>query len=251
MIIKLEESARLIAMTERDMAWREMAKQVAHEIKNPLTPMKLSIQYLQNTLASDPERAQNIAQNISNTIIEQIDNLSHIATEFSNFAKMPKATNEKIILNEVLTSTHDLFRERDDMDISLYVPIDEIYVFADRHQLLRLFNNLIKNAIQSIPKSRRGAIDIRLYRKSDIAIVSISDNGSGIEKEMQNRVFYPNFTTKSSGTGLGLAISSNIIETLNGRIYFETREGDGTTFYVEIPFMHLKDNYNTQERVVL
>ncbi|MDX1406771.1 MAG: HAMP domain-containing sensor histidine kinase, partial [Saprospiraceae bacterium] len=251
MINKLDESAQLLALTERDMAWREMAKQVAHEIKNPLTPMKLSIQYLQSGMDHPPEKLRQLVKRVSDTLIEQIENLSTIASEFSNFATMPQAANDKVLLNEIVASVHDLFRKREDMDIQLYVPIQDIYVFADRNQVVRVLNNVIKNAIQAIPDDKRGNINISLEKRRDKALIIIKDNGTGISDEMKDKVFRPNFTTKSSGTGLGLAISANIVETFNGRIYFETEEGKGTKFFVEIPLMKLDDTLKEEERVLL
>jgi nitrogen fixation/metabolism regulation signal transduction histidine kinase len=243
MIVKLDESADLLALTEREVAWREMAKQVAHEIKNPLTPMRLSIQHLQHAMQNaDPIESRQLVQRVGMTLIEQIDNLSRIAAEFSTFAKMPKPQYERIILNDLVASVHDLFKKRDDMDFNLYVPIDEIYVNADKSHLLRVLNNLIKNAIQAIPGSRRGVIDIRLEKHGDRAIIQVNDNGKGISREMREKVFYPNFTTKTSGTGLGLAISKNIVESFGGRIYFETEEGVGTRFYFELPLLKNFDN---------
>ena len=251
MIQKLDESAQLLALTERDLAWREMAKQVAHEIKNPLTPMKLSLQYLQKGIHSSPEKLKFLVERVSQTMIEQIDNLSTIASEFSSFAKMPQAENEKVLLNDVVASVHDLFRKREDMDVQLYVPIQDIYVFADRTQLVRVLNNVLKNAIQAIPDDKRGHIDISLEKRRDKALIVVKDNGTGISNEMRDKVFRPNFTTKSSGTGLGLAISANIVETFNGRIYFDTQVGKGTQFFVEIPLMKLDDNLKEQEHVLL
>jgi len=248
---ELERSAGIIAKTERDMAWREMAKQVAHEIKNPLTPMKLSIQYLDRTAKENPDRAQELIPRISSTLIEQIDNLTQIANEFSNFATMPQASNEKIILNEIVEAIHDLFRKRDDMDINMIEPIDDLYVFADKNHLVRILNNLLKNAIQAIPETRRGRIEIELKRQGNDALIRITDNGTGIPDHMKDKVFTPNFTTKSSGTGLGLAISANMIESFNGRIYFETRVGSGTDFFVSIPLMRLDDYFGDENRVIL
>lgn len=232
-------SADLLAKTQRDMAWREMAKQVAHEIKNPLTPMKLSIQYLDKVVKNDPVNATSMIEKISATLIEQIDNLTQIADEFSNFATLPKATNERIILNEVVEHIHDLFRKRDDMDIEMVEPINEIYVFADRNHLIRILNNIVKNAIQAIPEDRRGNIIIELQKFEDHARIKVSDNGVGIPSSMKDKVFTPNFTTKNSGTGLGLAISANMMETMNGRLYFESEPDKGTDFYMELPLMRL------------
>lgn len=248
---ELEKSVGLLAKTERDMAWREMAKQVAHEIKNPLTPMKLNIQYLQKTSKENPERAFEMIPKVSASLIEQIDNLSQIAGEFSNFANLPQASNEKIILNEIVETVHDFFRKRDDMDIHLNEPIDELYVFADKNHLVRVLNNLLKNAIQAIPEDRRGRIEIELTKEENEAVIKISDNGTGISDDMKDKVFTPNFTTKSSGTGLGLAISSNIVDAFNGHLYFKTKEGEGTDFYLRLPLMRREDDYSGQTRVTL
>ncbi len=251
MVGKLDDSAKMIARTERDMAWREMAKQVAHEIKNPLTPMKLSIQYLKRAIDQNPEDTGDLVDRVSTTLIEQIDNLSNIAGAFSNFGKMPQSQNQKIILNEVVEAIHDLFRKRNDMDINMYEPIDELYVFADKNALVRILNNIVKNAIQAIPTDRRGYIDIKLYKEDKRAIVQISDNGIGIPEHRKEKVFLPNFTTKSSGTGLGLAICANMVESFNGKLHFNSTEGVGTDFYLEIPLMHVNDNFEEQERVLL
>lgn len=235
MIKKLEHSALLLARSEREGAWREMAKQVAHEIKNPLTPMKLSIQYLRHAFQSNPENIEPLLKRVSNTLIEQIDSLSQIANEFSNFAKMPRANNQQLIINDLVESVHDLFAKREDMDIMLNLPDQQFHVFADENHLVRVFNNLLKNAIQAIPDDRRGKIEMSLFNVNGTATVKVEDNGTGIPEETQKKVFVPNFTTKSSGTGLGLAISKNIVESVNGRIYFETEQDKGTTFYVELP----------------
>jgi len=251
LIVQVQDSADIIAKTERDMAWREMAKQVAHEIKNPLTPMKLSIQYLDKMVKTNPDRAKDITEKVASTLVNQIDALSNIANEFSNYATMPKANNEKIILNEIVEAVHDLFRKRDDMEISLSEPIEDLFVFVDRNQLIRILNNLVKNAIQAIPDDRRGKIDISLNKKGQTAIIMVKDNGTGIPDFMKQKVFTPNFTTKNSGTGLGLAISANMIDSMNGRIYFDTKVGVGTTFYVEIPMMRDEINPTTGNRVSL
>lgn len=234
---EINKSAEIIAKTEREMAWREMAKQVAHEIKNPLTPMKLSLQYLERAADTDPDNSRKMIRKISATLMEQINNLSHIANSFSNFAAMPKTVNEKIILNEVVEHVHDLFRKRDDMDVNLIEPMNEIYVFADRNHLVRILNNILKNAVQSIPEDKRGHIELELTKEKDIAKIRVSDNGVGIRENMKSKVFTPNFTTKSSGTGLGLAITANMLETMGGRIYFESQENLGTSFFIEIPLM--------------
>jgi|GEM_PF-5523285 len=252
MVDELQKSAEILAKTERDNAWKEMARQVAHEIKNPLTPMKLSIQYLQSAAKRmDEAQLREMVSKVSTTLIEQIDNLSHIATEFSHFGSMPRAKNSRVVLNDVVISVHNLFRERDDMDIQCYVPIDDIIVFADKDQLIRILNNLLKNAIQAIPPDRRGKITVRLEKRDNKAVISVEDNGVGIPDEMKDKIFEPNFTTKSSGTGLGLALSRSMVESFNGKLYFHSTVGKGTTFYLEIDLMHIKDNFKGENTVVL
>ena len=177
MVSKLEESAEIMAKNERDSAWREMAKQVAHEIKNPLTPMKLSIQYLEKAIKQQPENAHKIAKKISSTMLEQIDNLTGIAEAFGNFAELPQTSNVKVELNNIVTVVHNLFRKREDMDIKLAVPIDPVFVYADKSQLVRILNNLVKNATESIPIERRGLIELSLYIRKDKAIIKVTDNG--------------------------------------------------------------------------
>ncbi len=236
MIKKLEDSTHLLAQSERESAWREMAKQVAHEIKNPLTPMKLSIQYLQHAYHSNPANMESMLKRVSKTLIEQIDNLAQIATEFSNFAKMPRAENERFAVNDLVQSVFDLFSERDDMTMTIHLTDEKLMIFADKNQLMRVFNNLIKNAIQAIPEDKQGQIDVRLDKKGeDLVELKVMDNGSGITEDMKEFIFVPHITTKSSGTGLGLAISKSIIEALDGNIYFESVPNVGTTFVVELP----------------
>ena len=236
MIDQLEESTALLVKSEREGAWRDMAQQVAHEIKNPLTPMKLSIQYLERKIGSVPqEEMEQVVKDTARTIIEQIDNLASIATEFSNFAKMPAPIFEYINFNELVSSIHELFRKKDDIQFNLYVPIDDVMVIADRAHLMRLLNNLVQNAIQSIPPGRQGRIGLELKIVDKNAVLSVKDNGQGIPKDMHEKVFYPRFTTKSSGTGLGLAMCKSIVDSFNGTISFKTQPDVGTEFIVSIP----------------
>lgn len=239
MVDKLEQSAELLAHSEREVAWREMAKQVAHEIKNPLTPMKLSIQHMESRIReAEADEARDIVHHVSKVLIEQIDNLSRIASEFSSFANLPKPEYEEIMLNDLVASVYDLFRTRSNIRFNLYVPIDELLVQADRTHLIRVMNNLMKNAVQAIPPDREGHIVIRLVEKNGHAVVRVEDNGKGIEDDLHEKVFFPNFTTKSSGTGLGLAISKNIIETFDGSIYFIKNKPEGTIFIFELPLVN-------------
>ncbi|MEZ4961143.1 MAG: HAMP domain-containing sensor histidine kinase [Saprospiraceae bacterium] len=239
---KIEESSRLLAQNEREGAWREMAKQVAHEIKNPLTPMKLSIQYLLHAYQANSKNVEPLLKRVSGTLIEQIESLAQIATEFSNFAKMPQAENSIFSLNDLAASVHHLFaNERSDMDITMSLPHKEFDVFADRNHVTRVLNNLYKNAIQAIPEDRHGVIQLALYQQDGNAIVRVTDNGTGIPADVQPKVFSPNFSTKNSGMGMGLAICKNIIESFNGDIYFETKEGEGTSFFVVLPLKEIRE----------
>ena len=251
MVNKLKESADMLAKKERDSAWREMAKQVAHEIKNPLTPMKLSIQYLEKAIKKNPQDAIPISRRISNTMLEQIDNLTGIAEAFGNFAQLPKSSNVKVELNNVVEVVHNLFRKREDMDIKLEVPIDPIYVYADKSQLVRILNNLVKNAIEAIPNDRRGFISVRLYNRNEKAIIQVQDNGDGISEYMKDKIFQPKFTTKDSGSGLGLAISANMIDSMNGRLYFESEPGTPTSFFIELDIIRQPTFNKSKERVLL
>ncbi len=251
MIKKLEDSADALAQSEREGAWREMAKQVAHEIKNPLTPMKLSIQYLQHAFRSKPDDIEPLLKRVSNTLIEQIDNLAHIASEFSNFAKMPRAENQNINFNQLVLSVYDLFHDGDGqgIDISLQLPEETYIVYADKSHMIRVLTNLLKNAQQAIPEDRDGIIQVSLYRSSDVVSLKVKDNGTGISDDKKDKVFVPNFTTKSSGTGLGLAISKNIIESVEGVIYFNTVVGEGTEFYVELPIVEVHEEVDQTQPV--
>jgi nitrogen fixation/metabolism regulation signal transduction histidine kinase len=234
MIKELEQSAYKLARSERESAWREMAKQIAHEIKNPLTPMKLSIQYLQRAIDDGNPNIDELAKKVTRTLEEQIENLSSIATAFSSFAKMPKAHNEIINVNELLKSIADLFNREEKVSLTFTTELETPLVFADKNQLVSVFNNLVKNAIQSIPENRTGFVDINIKDEDGWIISSVSDNGNGIPANLYDKVFVPNFTTKSSGTGLGLAISQQIIEGAGGHIWFESKENVGTVFFVKL-----------------
>jgi len=233
---ELAESAELLARSERESAWREMAKQIAHEIKNPLTPMKLNIQYLQRAKNENNEHYNDYFDRVTQNLIEQIDTLSGIATEFSNFAKIPKAKNEVFNIIEIIQNTCSLFEPSSSLDFELETNgYSDVKIFADREQLSRAFLNLIKNGIQSIPQDQSGKISIRIDKKEKFVQVAISDNGTGISEEVQSHLYEPNFTTKTSGMGLGLSIVKNIISSSGGTIWYETSSTNGTSFYVEIP----------------
>lgn len=237
MVNKVEENAALLAQSERESAWREMARQVAHEIKNPLTPMKLNIQYLQQAMRNDNPNIKALTERVSNSIIEQIDNLSYIASEFSNFAKMPEARPEELELNELVNSALELYMNDEHVTVEINRSAEELFVISDRSQLLRVFTNLLENAKQAIPADRQGLIEVMLRAEGNKAIVTITDNGMGINEEVAKRIFQPYFTTKSSGTGLGLAMTKKIIEFWKGSIWFDSIENEGTTFFIRLPLV--------------
>lgn len=235
MIDELGQKAELLAQSERESAWRQMARQVAHEIKNPLTPIKLSIQHLMrawNDKAPDWEQRLN---KFSQTLIMQIDTLSEIAAEFSDFAQMPEPVMQRFDMVPMLNHSISLFGNFANISISFETTAEKCFVNADENQMLRVFNNLIKNAVQAIPIGREGHIAITLNVLQGNCRIAVADDGSGILPEQQNRIFSPNFTTKSAGMGLGLAMVKNIIDISGGRIWFDSEPDKGTTFTVELP----------------
>lgn len=238
MIDELARSIELLAKSERESAWREMAKQIAHEIKNPLTPMKLGVQHLMRTFRDRKENLDEQMEHFSKTMISQIDNLSYIATAFSNFAKMPTATFKKVNVVDVLTGSEKLFENNENVKMEIsHHGIKEAYVYSDREQLSRAFMNILKNAVQSVPNDRKGLVKVDLSVTGEMITIRISDNGVGIPEDIREHLFRPNFTTKSSGMGLGLAITKNIIENSGGTINYETVVGKGTTFIIDLPVM--------------
>jgi len=235
-IDELEQSAKLLAKSERESAWKSMARQVAHEINNPLTPMKLSIQQLQRTKNMNDERFDDYFTKSTIMLIEQIDNLSRIAGTFSDFARMPEANFEHVDIAARLYSVVQLFANNNEQIRMDYLGAEkDIYVYADPEQLVQVFNNLLKNAIQAIPSERAGRIKINIQQIDKQVIIEITDNGMGVADEAHDKLFAPNFTTKSTGMGLGLAIAKNIIELSGGTILFSTELNKGTTFTVTLP----------------
>jgi signal transduction histidine kinase len=239
MVIELENSVEKLAKSERESAWREMAKQVAHEIKNPLTPMKLSIQHLKRAFDDNAPDLNKRVEKTTQTLVEQIESLSHIASEFSNFAKMPVTNNKNILPQIILKNVVLLYEESENIEIiySSDKASQTAQIIADHDQVNRVFNNLIKNAIQSIPENKKGIINVSATVKNKLLFIKISDNGSGIPNELIDKIFTPNFTTKTTGAGLGLAMVKNIIENSKGKIWFETAINKGTTFFVSWPII--------------
>ncbi len=240
MIDELEHSASKLARSEREQAWREMAKQVAHEIKNPLTPMRLSVQSFQRKFdPTDPDIENKVAE-YSNTLIQQIDTMSSIASAFSNFAEMPAQQNETLNVVKIVKLALDIFNEE---YIHFISDEEEIIAKLDRTQLIRIVTNLVKNAIQAIPDEVPPRILVSVTSEAETVKISVADNGVGIADELKEKVFEPKFTTKSSGTGLGLGMVKNIVETYKGSIYFKSKPGKGTVFTVKFP-------QETEDRII-
>jgi two-component system nitrogen regulation sensor histidine kinase NtrY len=234
MIDELESSAVQLAASEREAAWREMAKQVAHEIKNPLTPMRLTVQSFQRKFnAEDPQIVGKIDE-YSNTLIQQIDIMSNIASAFSSYADMPAQKDETLDVVKITKLALDIFNES---YIYFFAEDEEIISKLDRTQLIRIVTNLVKNSIHAISQigPETPSIKVQVFKNDSSACITVQDNGSGISEENKDKVFEPKFTTKSSGMGLGLAMVKNIVETHKGEITFTSAENEGTTFTVCFP----------------
>lgn len=247
MIAALEQSANTIMRSERESAWREMAKQVAHEIKNPLTPLKLGIQQLERSWREKDPRFDERFERFSSSFVEQIDSLSRIASEFSEFAKMPDIQLKEVDIVDIIDNAAEVFNNNAEVDIRIAKLCDDehIVILGDRDQLLRTFNNLIKNSIEAGIGKRRCRIEISIgYDLQQQVSIAVKDNGHGIPPEARKNLFQPNFTTKSSGTGLGLAFVKQAIEGMNGTIRYETTVGKGTTFYIAVPSLKASQGKN-------
>lgn len=235
MVDKLDESIEQLARSERENAWREMARQIAHEIKNPLTPMKLNIQFMLRSLQmEDTEKFKQRFRDISGMLIEQIDNMANIASAFSDFAKISVSHFEMFEIDELAKNCTLLFKNNvEELRCDAH---SGVRIFADREQMRRVLINLLKNAEQSIPEGRRGMVCVMVVKTDEKVIIRITDNGCGIPEEIQKKIFEPNFTTKSSGTGLGLAICRRIIEGFGGQIGFSSKVDTGTEFYIILDY---------------
>jgi signal transduction histidine kinase len=235
MVRKLEASASALAVTEREVAWREMARQVAHEIKNPLTPMKLSIQYLQEAIQRNDPRLPELYRKTNATLITQIDQLARIAGDFAQYAQISLAHPVELDLVSVIQQWARLYDLSDNCSIRLFLPEEPVRITADQGHLDRLFTNLLLNSIQACQTEDTAVVSIRVEKLEESIRLSFADQSGGIAPELTPRMFSPNFTTKSSGTGLGLAICKRIVEQGGGQIRFETEWGRGTTFIIDWP----------------
>ncbi len=232
MVDELGESAVKLAKSEREQAWREMAKQVAHEIKNPLTPMRLTVQSFEQRFDVNDPKIKTKLSEFSKSLIQQIDTMSSIASAFSSFAEMPKQKREELDVIEVVKLAIDIFNEE---YIHYFHEEDTLIVQLDKTHLIRILTNLVKNAIQSLENVDNPKIEVKVKATNGNVIISVADNGKGIDEVDRNRVFEPKFTTKSSGMGLGLPMIKNIVEAYGGNITFTSEINRGTVFIVTIP----------------
>lgn len=236
MLVKLEESRAALAASEKESAWREMAKQVAHEIKNPLTPMKLTLQHLQRVLANEESPAE---RSIKSLLI-QVDTLSDIATSFSAFAKMPIPKTERFDVSMVLQETLILYKNDGSVRLDAIIDQGEFYINGDAKLMGRILTNLILNGIQAV-QEKDPHINVVLEKTNQKSpktiLIYIRDNGKGIDEETAKKLFIPNFTTKSTGSGIGLSVAKRGIEHAGGKIWFETEPYFGTTFFIELPLV--------------
>jgi len=238
MLVNLEASKKALARNEKETAWREMARQVAHEIKNPLTPMKLTLQHLQVKIQRFDEEIQKTLERSLDTLLTQVDTLSDIATSFSSFAKMPIPKSEQFEISSVLLSTEALYKNDKKIDLITEVEEGRFYVMGDQQLMGRIFTNLFLNAIQAVPEGKRPKIEVSLKKTEEAWLrIAVKDNGAGIDSEIQEKVFVPNFSTKQHGSGIGLAVAKRGVEHAGGKIWFETEIGEGTTFYIELPLL--------------
>ena len=231
MLDALEESIAKLARSEREQAWQEMAKQVAHEIKNPLTPMRLTIQSFQQRFDPEDPKINQKVIDFSKIMIEQIDTMSRVATAFSNFATLPKLIIETEDIVEITRLSIDIFEP----GVIQYSSSEEQILWdIDRIQWIRIMTNLVQNAIQAVPQERDPKIQVRIQKAAAGLRIEIEDNGSGITAENIDKIFQPNFTTKTGGMGLGLAIVKNSIDSLGGSIHYETEQDRGTKFIIQL-----------------
>jgi nitrogen fixation/metabolism regulation signal transduction histidine kinase len=235
-LAELEQAAQQIVRSERESAWRDLAQQIAHEIKNPLTPMKLNIQHLLRKIEDKDANAQQLAQQSLPSIIEQIDALARMANEFARFAKLPEPRLEKLELNSFIAQTINHFDKERSL-ILFDILQKEVWIMADKDMLNQVFHNLLLNAQQAMDPTKTSRIEVLIRVNRQVVEIEIKDNGMGISSDQQARIFTPYFTTKSSGSGIGLSVVRQIIEKHNGSIRFESEVQRGTSFFIELKML--------------
>ena len=236
LIVELEKSAAELKRTTTESAWRGVARQVAHEIKNSLTPMRLSVQMLQRSIEKGDADVEEKVKRTSNTLIEQIDALSDIASSFSRYAKLPENHPQPLDLAEVVGNVVNLYDNAENITFSYLYDKTKDYTFnGDKTNLNSVVGNLIKNAVQAIGSKPNGKIEVTLQSTETTFVISVKDNGKGIKEEDKGQIFLPNFTTKTGGSGVGLSLTYNIVQSAGGTISFESEENVGTEFLIELP----------------
>lgn len=227
MLVKLEDSKLALAKSQKETAWKEIAKQVAHEIKNPLTPMQLKIQQMLRKHDSGSKEHETLS-----SLLTQVDTLSQIAESFSAFAEMPAPDNQVFDWGALIREVVELY-SAEDVKIDLETETN-INIEADKDIFRRILNNIVLNAIQSVV-DKQAEIHISLEERSGKGVLSVRDNGKGVPNELKDKIFLNYFSTKSTGSGIGLALAKKGIENAGGNIWFESKQGKGTTFFISMP----------------
>ncbi len=237
MLDKLEENIQKLTESERALAWKDLARQIAHEVKNPLTPMKLNIQHLEKMAKTDPEQLEKITPRITQSLINQIDQLAEISNDFSFFSNISQAEKTELSLNEILDKVESLYSFYSEVEFTLHRPLKDVNIMANQTQIHNLYTNIIKNGIEATEGKDKREVSVFHEMSNTEVLIYFSDNGHGIKEESKANIFTPNFTTKSSGTGLGLVIVKNIVEFHEGNIDFISVPNTGTTFIISLPLL--------------
>jgi nitrogen fixation/metabolism regulation signal transduction histidine kinase len=232
MILQIQDQKERLRFKASEEAWREMAKQVAHEVKNPLTPMKLTIQNFERKFDPEDPNIRERVKQMSKTMVDQIDLIATVASAFSEFAKLPEKNNEIINLN---TEVEDILRVFNDDSIFMHSNKNNIMINMDRIYLSRIITNLVTNARQAESDERKLIINVDLEQHQRSVMISVQDNGIGIPENIYERIFEPNFTSKNSGMGLGLSMVRKMVEDYKGEITVKSEVGKGSTFTITLP----------------
>ena len=236
LIVELEKSAAELRRTAAESAWRGVARQVAHEIHNSLTPMRLSVQMLQRSAEQQDNPVAERIQRTSSTLLEQIDALSDIASSFSQYAKLPVNNPQPLDLAELVGNLVNLYDNADNIEFKYeFDPAKDHTFNGDKTNLNSAIGNIIKNATQAIGTKPDGRVEVKLKSTENSYVISVKDNGKGIKEEDKKMIFVPNFTTKTGGSGVGLSLTYNIIQSAGGTITFDSREGNGAEFVITLP----------------